>query len=193
MAETPTPSLTKKNTPTISLPGATNTPATCPPFELDTELPDPDLPENYIGRHFDHHNLPEGLETSGGSIVRDRDSQLELGISTFKWQEIRELYWLEKLVCRDKDGHAYFEIVDAFATPPLSGDETEPWVYFDDESEVYIVSGLGLYEKSVPVTIGDYRGWFFTDILFIYDIDFVSQKFIFLDPDGLVCLKDLGP
>ena len=44
----------------------TKTPIACPPFPIDTELPDPDIPENYIGRHYDLHNrLPEGLVEKG--------------------------------------------------------------------------------------------------------------------------------
>jgi hypothetical protein len=182
----------KTETPKIVLPNPTKTPAPCPPFLLDLNLPHPDLPENYIGRHYDLYNLPQELMDSGGSLIRDRSGQFELGLQTVKWKEDRELYWLEKLVCNDADGHPYFEIVDAFATPSLSGDEIHIETCFDGDEELNVI-GLGRYDKSDPlVTIGEFRGWQFTEILFLYRIDFEAQKFIFVDPNGLVCFKYQG-
>jgi hypothetical protein len=189
------PMQTRKTKTPAPLASVTRTPEACPPFILDSDLPDPNLPENYIGYRYDHHELPLGLEYLGGSLVSDTNNhQYELGISKLEWHENSRLYWLERLICHDEAGYPYYEIVDSFATSPLSGDETEPWVCFDGETEVHFVGGLGLYDESIPkVTIGDYRGWLYTKIVFIYDIDYVAQKFILLDPDSLTCLEGGRP
>ena len=45
-------------TPTLKYP-IISTPPRCPPF--DKKLPDLEIPENYIGRHYDSLHLPDGL------------------------------------------------------------------------------------------------------------------------------------
>jgi hypothetical protein len=196
--QTPTPSvtLTQTSTPSATL---TQTSETCPPFILDSSLPDPNLPKNYIGYHYDINDLPIGLTYIGGSLVSDPNNyRNELGISKlgskFEWHENSQLHWLERLICHDESGYPYSEIVDAFATPPLSGNETEPWVCFDGETEVHFVGGLGIYDESVPkVTIGEFQGWPYTEIVFLYDVDFAAQQFVLLDVDNLICLEGGRP
>jgi hypothetical protein len=183
----------KTQTPT-SFVIVTDTPQVCPPFVFDKGLPDPDIPENYIGYHLNQRELPMGLEYVGGSLVRDKNQQYELRVSKLDWHENSQLFWLERLICRDESGYPYFELVDSFATPPLSGTETEPWVCFDGETEIDFAGGLGLFDKSVPkVTIGDFQGWPYTKITFLFDIDFAAQQFILLDVDSLICLEGGRP
>ena len=189
---TPTQSPARTKTPTNTVPAPTNTFLPCPPYPLDYDLPDPDIPENYIGRHYDLHNLPQGIEHLGGSIIRDKSSAHELAISRFAWQQDRRLYWLEKLVCQDKK-QAYFEIVDAIATPALSGEETEATTCFQDDIVVNTIVALGRYDKSAPlVTINESTGWLYTQIIFAFRIDFTFEEFILLEPESLVCLQDQG-
>ena len=195
---TPTSTLANTSTPTRSLPTFTSTPLPCPLFPLDMDLPDPDIPENYVGRHYDMHNLPQGLEDQGGYIIRDKNNKHELAIQELAWQEDRILYWLEKLVCRVKKddgvGQAYFEIVDAITSPPLSGDEIGEWTCFQNDEEVDYVNALGYFDEETPVvTIGEYTGWLSTKIVFAFRIDFETEKLVILDPENLVCLKDRGP
>jgi hypothetical protein len=161
------------------------------------DLPEPDIPENYVGRHYDNHNLPQGLEDGGGQLFRDKNN-VEFAISNFTWQQDRKLYWLEKLVCRVQKRHgigrAYFEILDAIASPPLSGDERSAWVCFQNDEKVDSVRALGYVDEETPlVTIGDYTGWIYTKIVFAFRIDLEAEKFVLLEPENLVCLEDRGP
>lgn len=177
---------------TSTLTTFTSTSLPCPPFPLDTELPNPDIPENYIGRHYDLHNLPQGLEDIGGSIIRDKNNFHELAISKLTWQQDRILYWLEKLVCRNQK-QAYFEIVDAIASPPLLGDERGAWVCFQNDEKVDSVIALGYFDEKTPlVTIDQYTGWLYTKIVFAFRIGFEAEKLIILEPENLVCLQDRG-
>src|SRR5512135_441121 len=67
VSPTKTPGL--PTVPSTATPTVTATPAhpACPPFSIDTELPVPDEPRNYIGLHFDA--LPAGLTSPGGSVL----------------------------------------------------------------------------------------------------------------------------
>jgi len=184
--------MTKTQTPTTFI-IVTDTPDVCPPFEFNTELPDPDLPENYIGYHLNSRELPSGLEYSGGRSLRDESQEYVLVIDEFIWHENRHLFLLQKLICRDESGTPYFEVVDALATPPLSGDETVPWVCFKGDTEVNFASGFGVYDKSLPKeTIGDYQGWPYTKLIFLYSIDFAAQQLHELDVEGVKCLEGGG-
>lgn len=190
---TPWTRRTKTPTTTWTPHPPTNTPIPCPPFSLDTKIPQPDLPENYIGRHYDLRNLPEGLEELGGSITRDQSGTHEFAVNSFAWKENRTLYWLEKLMCRDQDGMPYFEIVDAIATPPLKGDETDAWVCIQDDREVDFWVALGRYDPSTPeITIRGFTGWPYAEILFAFQLDFENGRFNELDPTGWICLEDHG-
>ena len=102
-ALTPTTLPTKTPLPTRTPYPPTKAPIACPPFPIDTELPDPDIPENYIGRHYDLHNrLPEGsVEKGCGVLIRDISNQTEFGLTHLLWHQYQYLYWLEKLVCQD--------------------------------------------------------------------------------------------
>ena len=175
------------------------TPVVCPPFKFESELPDPDIPENYVGYHLNYDELPLGLKYLGGTLLRGEKQLWEStkdwkwAITDLGWHGNRRLILLEKFVCRDEYGHAYFEIVDVIETPILSGNETIPWVCFAGETEVPFSGGLGFYDDSVPIeTIGGYQGWPYTKLLFLYTIDFEKGKFTQLDVDGLQCLEDRG-
>jgi hypothetical protein len=158
------------------------------------ELPNPDIPENYIGYRFNFRDLPSGLENLGGRILRDDERQYELSIHELGWHENKRLILLQKFICRDESGRAYFEVVDAFGTPLLNGKETKPWVCFEGDREVQFTGGLGLYDDSVPMeTIGDYEGWPYTKILFLYYADLASQQFILFDVQNVKCLEGGGP
>lgn len=109
-------------------------PESCPPFTPDSELPKPDLPENYIGCHYRHRDLPEGLEIIEESIIRDEVNAVEYGFTKLEWRQNRMFFWLEQLVCRDRNGYPYHEIIDVIASPPLSGEETFAWVCFQENN-----------------------------------------------------------
>jgi hypothetical protein len=184
--------ITNTLTPTTST-DETNDQDACPPFEFDTKLPYPDIPEKYIGYHPNYRELPFGLENLGGGLIRN-NLQIELSIHNLRWQQNKVLYLLEKMVCRDESGKAYFEIVDVFATPTLTGNGEVPDFCFRNGIEIDFTDGLGYVDDSVPLTsIGSYLVRPFTEVLFIYKVDYIDEKFIFFDLENLKCYKDGGP
>jgi hypothetical protein len=189
------PTYPRRKTPTsTSSPKPSNTSITCPPNPFDHDLPDPNLPENYIGRHYDLRDLPQGLEHVGGSIIGDPYIGPRFGLSKMKWQLDRSvLYWLERLVCRDSQGFPYMEIVDAIATPPLSDLLTEAGACFQDDNEVKTVIAFGVYDQEAPFeTINGYLAKPYPEIVFAFRVDYEAAKFVELEPDSLMCLEPPG-
>ena len=183
-------------TPTRTPYPPTITPIPCPPFSIDTELPEPDIPENYIGRHFDELRLPEGLILDRSQIIRNESEIFEYGFSRLQWQQNRYMYWLEKLVCRDKKGEPYFEIIDAIASPSLEGNETETDLCFIENELIPFVLAIGTYDPSSPILeIGEsepgkpYVGRQYNHIVFAFQTDMERGKFIELDTTDLFCLE----
>ena len=174
----------------------TNTPIACPPFSMDTELPVPDIPENYIGRHFDVYELPDGLNWESSSVIRDYSGQLEYDFTRLKWDNNRQLFWLKEHICYDQQGKAYSEIIDAIASPPLQGDETiTSWCFEESELIPHIIA-IGTYDPSQPIIeIGEqpdgrpYVGWQYNHIIFAFRVDMERGKFIELDTTDLFCLE----
>ena len=72
VAATKTSSPTPTQQPTVTI-SPTNTRVSCPPFEIDHDVPEPNVPENYIGRHYRVTELPielvfhQGTTLLGGS------------------------------------------------------------------------------------------------------------------------------
>jgi hypothetical protein len=88
----------------------TITPAACPPFSFDTTLPDPETPELFIGRHYDLVTPPPGVNNSSSGLLEN---------NSYSWARVnvkdREMYWIQKMVCYDTQGVAYWEIVETIA------------------------------------------------------------------------------
>ena len=124
-APVPTLALSTK-TPTLPAPPATAAPTltatpaepACPPFVIDSELPVPDEPQNYIGLHFDA--LPPGLVSPGGTMLDGSDTYYMLSEVI---RDSGEMLWLERNVCHDERAHAYQEIRAVLVVPALQGDE----------------------------------------------------------------------
>ena len=111
--DSPTPLATVS--PTLT---AVPTKPACPPFAIDTTLPVPDEPQNYVGLHFD--KLPAGLASPTGSVIDGADTYYTLS------EVIRksgEMLWLERNICHDERGHAYQEIRAVLFVPKLQGGE----------------------------------------------------------------------
>ncbi len=102
-------------TPTVT---AARAHATCPPFSVDTALPVPDEPQNYIGLHFDA--LPTGLTSPDGSVVDGSDTYYAVNQIV---RESGEMLWLERNVCHDENGHPYYEIRAVLNVPTLQDKE----------------------------------------------------------------------
>ena len=113
-------------TPTLPTPPATTTPTltaapahtACPPFSIDTELPVPDEPQNYLGLHFDA--LPAGLESPDGSVLDGPDTYYMVNEVV---RDSGEMLWLERNICHDETGHPYQEIRAVLILPALQEKE----------------------------------------------------------------------
>lgn len=113
----PTPWQTPAPTRTLSVFELTTAPQTpsatlCPLFTIDTALPVPDEPKNYIGLHFDI--LPDGLE-SHVSFLLDGPGADYIVREVVK--AAGEMLWLERVICHDDGGYPYTEIRAALVLP----------------------------------------------------------------------------
>ena len=115
-----TPALLTPPATALPSPSLTATPAraACPPFSIDTALPVPDEPQNYIGLHFDA--LPIGLTSPDGSVVAGSDTYYAVNQIV---RENGEMLWLERNVCHNEKGHAYYEIRAVLKLPTLQDKE----------------------------------------------------------------------
>jgi hypothetical protein len=106
--------------PATAAPTLTATPAdpVCPPFSIDTALPVPDEPQNYIGLHFD--TLPPGLVSPGGTMLDGSDTYYLLSEVS---RDSGEMLWLERNICHDERGYPYQEIRAVLLLPALQGNE----------------------------------------------------------------------
>jgi len=193
---TPRPTLIAVNTPTAvesagisertltaSPTGPTITPASCPPFPFDTDLPHPDTPEQYIGRHYDSVNPPAGINGwSAGLLADDSYSWAHVSIQN------REVYWVQKMVCRDSSGKAYWEIVDALVLPKLdpNADEVSTDLCFSRKKRIPFVIAYGAYDPAKPSApvIYNFIGWPM-QVKNAWEID---EKFVPLETENLTCL-----
>ena len=90
----------------------TITPDPCSPY-LETELPNPDIPENYLGKVFKLY-YPEELKLEfEGSVLGDNDAGTNylLALRTNKTTG-QKMFWLERKLCTDSQRHTFYEIID---------------------------------------------------------------------------------
>ena len=128
------------NTVSISFPSAISTFTNTPEIHLtatsvpttnnctaDTKLPDPDIPENYIG-------WKPGVDFSALYVQDNADGDYmywesllggysDFAISGYERSDNSYIILLEKLVCHDINNHRVYEVVDAIRTRVLSEDE----------------------------------------------------------------------
>ncbi len=191
----PTPTQTNTPAPTRSATATrfpTQTVALCPPFPIDTKLPDPDLPANYIGLHFGK-DLPQGLERQMGRVLEVHGA-LQHGLVILEWKETRLLFWLEQFICHDLNGNAYWEILDAIDTSTYAENETLAGACYRDGQPVPWVYAIGTTDMDSPPVLVDqqFYGWLVTDIRFAWRIDLTAEKFVQESTDGLECYIDVG-
>lgn len=176
---TPTPAGTRTATP---IP-----PSECPPFVLDSALPED--ASQFPGRHYNLRKLPEGLEIQdSGSIRTAGDTGTQFSWARLTWRG-RGLYWIQKQVCRDIIGQEYWEIVDVLALPrldPASG-EAETRVCFLGQQAEELVVAYGIYNPSAEaVDVNGVRGW----PVQVQSAWKMGESFSFLDTRDLVCVLE---
>lgn len=115
-----TPEVTLIPTSAITFSTATSKPtktfSLCPP-RLETELPKPDISENYIGKVF--RDLPQELESEYGGLIDSKNrNEYE---KQYAFSEIintsnrQRLLWFEKELCANSENQTFFEIIDVIA------------------------------------------------------------------------------
>ncbi len=152
--------LTSTYAPTSTLvPTETITPrAACSPGTFDTTVPGPDAPEQFIGKHYDPNNPPIGMKWLGTGSLGTNDS---------RWTHVqvqgRDMYWIEKIACRDSSGQPYWEIADALALPVLNTQAHQVVVNlcFNGARQLTSVVAYGSYDPSQPAApvSGGVTGW----------------------------------
>jgi len=90
----------------------------------DDELPNPDIPDNYIGWKpgFDFAKQYVGESNNGNFLYWEYDDG-NIRHAGYKRNDNSFLFFLEKFLCRDNKGARVFEVVDAVRTRPLSEEE----------------------------------------------------------------------
>ena len=119
------PTTTETNKPTTLTPTPlatfTQQPNTC---FADDNLPNPDVPENYIGwkSGFDFAKQYNDENKDGNYQYWEYDKG-NLRLAGYKRSDNSFLFFLEKFLCSDNQGTLVFEVVDAVRTRPLGAEE----------------------------------------------------------------------
>jgi hypothetical protein len=185
-APTATSALTLTSASTLT-PLATTTPVPCPPFSIETQLPNPNVPENYIGLHFDPFAMPKGLVDFGGFLIA---GPLDYGLVSVQQTDGTKMYWLERFVCRDATGKAHFEVRDVLPVPHLTRDQVMTDVCSVDGSDIPLIIAYGTYQKDqAPAPFRDTYGWTLAKVDFAWRIDIQLEKFTAVSQENLVCVK----
>ncbi len=182
---TPEPSSTVTIPPTRT----TDPNSGCPEIQYDQSVPSPDTVAGYIGRHYNPLLLPPELKALGSGLLQDSSSswvQLE-------WQG-RNLFWIQKLVCRNSAGQAYWEVVDALALPPFQKHEAvADLCYQGGQLAPYIIaygpSPAKASGAAASTLDGGSKGWP-VQVTAAYQMD---GRFSSIDPQTLTCIiQDQG-
>ncbi len=95
-------------------------PGLCPPYPVQTRLPNPANPADaasYLGKIFRVTSLPGELLFRRGTVV---DLTEGLAVVQAEIKSTRQvLLWLERRACRDVDGQPFATVTDARVLPPL--------------------------------------------------------------------------
>jgi hypothetical protein len=183
-SETPMP--TTQPTPTIQ-PTLTNTPVPCPPFEIDTKLPNPDTRTNYIGRHFDSLHLPKDLDFIFGAVLDD--------LPGYVWEMVQKsngdyMYWIERINCHNSAGKAYFTIEDVLVVPRLKKGQDFASSCKIGEKEIPWIIAVGWYKEPATRTDAAYGWqWQFYKVDYAWHIDPSVIRFVQIPAEDLVCVK----
>jgi hypothetical protein len=132
----PEPTNTKAIPSTATIANHTNTPEITPAATstqpannctADKQLPDPDVPENYIGwkpgvdfSELYNHENGDGNYMYMESLLNGYNN---IAFAAYKRSDNSYLFLLEKLVCRDASSDRVYEVMEAIRTRPLSENE----------------------------------------------------------------------
>ena len=132
----------------------------------DNKLPEPDLPENYIGWKpgVDFSELYSQENGDGDYMYWESllDGHKDFAVAGYKRSDNSYMIFVEKLVCRDVNSNRVYEVVEAIRTRRLSDDEDIGPLNFecyrfgeDGEEEVLAIvnktSGNAVFAWSIDV------------------------------------------
>lgn len=173
----PEPSPTLSYTPTYDA-----TAAACPPFSMDTSLPVPDIPTGYIGRHYETASLPTGLIWIASGLLSNPD----YSYTQILWQN-REMFWIQKLVCKNQLDQPFWVINDSLALPNLNPQANQVYtnMCFLNGSQIPFALAYGDYDPIQPaVTISNFTG----SKMQVSAAWQMKEKFTPLNLRGVTCL-----
>jgi hypothetical protein len=169
------PTITPKPTPPTQEPTATIGP--CPPWPLDQEVPEPDLPANYVGQHY--RDLPKGLHVQRAWMMLDSE---DYALQEVIREDNSHMLWLEKLICRDQSGGPYWEIRAVLTFSLQENEGLAGLCYVDEKLNPEIIAvGVPLDDSWYPpITIR--QAW---------RINRETESFDVLPVEGIECV--MGP
>ncbi len=155
----------------------------CASISYDKAIPEPNTRENYIGRHYDDRNLPQGMRwVASGMLASGPNSWVHVQVQN------QDVYWIEKLACQDTNGQPYWEIADALILPALNTQAHEVAVNlcFEGGQQIPYAVAYGTYDPSKPAeqVMPNFTGW----PLQLNGAWQIKDQFVPLTSQSLVCM-----
>ena len=186
------PSLTPTSTPTVmrgSTAGPTPTevlPGSCPPFALDSISADLSRtidPTRFIGKHYNPTEYSTAFDGTAGEMLDDVHALEELFKATVRYE------FLERLICRNSSGKAFFEVKDAVILN-LAVNQSVARLCWAGGQPVQPVLAIGHVDLNQSQQVyRDTTGWRYDRVDMVYRIDLERETFSPLPPEGVVCLE----
>lgn len=172
-----------------STPGSTPTlvpPADCPPFAYDSFTADYAStidPSLFIGKHYNPDDYIALFGGISGEMLDDVHA-----LETFS-KETLSVEFLERLVCRNSGGKAYFEVKDAVILN-LGKDQSIARICWAGDQPIKPGLAWGHVDVTQPEQVyQDVTGWLYDRVDFVYRIDLEREIFAPMPPEGVVCLE----
>jgi hypothetical protein len=190
--ETVLPSLAPTSTATVmrgSTPGPTSTQvfeADCPPYTFDSigadfaAFSDPTL---FIGKHYNPAEYNAVFGGFSGEMLDDVHALEELS------KDGRSVEFLERMVCRNSGGKAYFEVKDALILNLAKG-QSIARICWAGEQPVQPVLAIGHVDLDQPEQVYQgTSGWRYDRLDTVYRIDLERETFTPVPLEGVVYLE----
>jgi hypothetical protein len=172
-----------------STPGPTPTEvsaADCPPFAYDSFTADYAStidPLRFIGKHYNPDDYKTVFGGERGEMLDDVHALEQLS------KETLYLDFLERMVCRNSGGEAFFEVKDAVILM-LGVDQSIARICWAGDQPIQPVLALGHVDAQQPQqTFQDTTGWRYDRVDFVYRIDLERETFTQIPPEGVVCFE----
>jgi len=168
--------------PTPTLVSAPN----CPPYAFDSIAADfasTTDPLRFIGKHYNPDDYNAVFGGFAGEMLDDVHALEQFS------KEGLSLDFLERLVCRNSGGKAFFEVKDAVILMP-GKDQSIARICWAGDQPVQPVLAIGHVDINQPKqTYQATTGWRYDRMDTAYRIDLERETFNLLPLDGIVCLE----